>query len=126
MLLFLPLLALGHASATFRIVMAQTGPAVCETEMHIAATTGLLLSMMAIFTPSLAHHHDRSDHSRLLLAMGKEPSVSPSTSVPVKALFDSKVEAEKAAVLFNCKGAHQMGAKWMPCQSHNHGANAGH
>jgi hypothetical protein len=26
--------------------------------------------------------------------------------------------------LFNCKGAHQMGAKWMPCNGHNHGASA--
>ena len=34
------------------------------------------------------------------------------------ALFDTKVEAEKAAKKFNCKGAHKMGAKWMPCESH--------
>ena len=34
------------------------------------------------------------------------------------ALFDTKVEAEKAAKNFNCTGAHKMGKKWMPCKSH--------
>ena len=34
------------------------------------------------------------------------------------ALFDTKVEAEKAANNFNCTGAHKMGNKWMPCKSH--------
>ena len=34
------------------------------------------------------------------------------------ALFETKVEAEKAAKNFNCTGAHRMGDKWMPCKSH--------
>ena len=34
------------------------------------------------------------------------------------ALFETKVEAEKAAKNFNCTGAHKMGNKWMPCESH--------
>ena len=34
------------------------------------------------------------------------------------ALFETKEEAEKAAKKFNCKGAHKMGDKWMPCDSH--------
>ena len=34
------------------------------------------------------------------------------------ALFETKAEAEKAAKNFNCTGAHKMGKKWMPCQSH--------
>ena len=34
------------------------------------------------------------------------------------ALFDSRVEAEKAAKSFNCTGAHKMGEKWMPCATH--------
>jgi len=34
------------------------------------------------------------------------------------ALFDTKIEAEKAAKSFNCTGAHKMGNKWMPCKSH--------
>ena len=38
------------------------------------------------------------------------------TKVP--ALFDSRVEAEKAAKRFNCTGAHKMGNKWMPCANH--------
>tara|TARA_B100000902_G_C26742947_1_gene637024 strand:+ start:158 stop:418 length:261 start_codon:yes stop_codon:yes gene_type:complete len=49
------------------------------------------------------------------------------------ALFDTKVEAEKAAKDFNCTGAHKMGKKWMPCKSHtaheeaeNHDIHSGH
>ena len=49
------------------------------------------------------------------------------------ALFDTKVEAEKAAKNFNCTGAHKMGKKWMPCKSHtdhkeieNHHIHSGH
>ena len=34
------------------------------------------------------------------------------------ALFETKEEAEKAAKNFNCTGAHKMGNKWMPCESH--------
>tara|TARA_Y100001968_G_scaffold302818_1_gene316451 strand:- start:273 stop:485 length:213 start_codon:yes stop_codon:yes gene_type:complete len=34
------------------------------------------------------------------------------------ALFETKVEAEKAAKNFNCTGAHKMGEKWMPCKNH--------
>ena len=34
------------------------------------------------------------------------------------ALFDTKLEAEKAAKNFNCIGAHKMEKKWMPCKSH--------
>ena len=34
------------------------------------------------------------------------------------ALFETEAEAEKAAKNFNCTGAHQMGNKWMPCESH--------
>ena len=44
-------------------------------------------------------------------------STNPDTSV-TPALFKTKVEAEKAAKNFNCTGAHKMGKKWMPCESH--------
>ena len=46
---------------------------------------------------------------------------SPSKEGKVKALFNSRSEAEKAAKEFNCSGAHKMGDKWMPCK--NHGKN---
>ena len=36
------------------------------------------------------------------------------------ALFETKAEAEKSAKNFNCIGAHKMGDKWMPCESHAH------
>ena len=33
-------------------------------------------------------------------------------------LFNTKKEAEKAAVMYGCSGAHKMGKKWMPCKNH--------
>tara|TARA_A100000164_G_scaffold347694_1_gene349317 strand:+ start:178 stop:603 length:426 start_codon:yes stop_codon:yes gene_type:complete len=33
-------------------------------------------------------------------------------------LFNSKEEAEKAAPMYECSGAHKMGEKWMPCKIH--------
>ena len=35
-------------------------------------------------------------------------------------LFDTREQAEKEAYKFGCKGAHQMGNKWMPCSMHKH------
>ena len=35
-------------------------------------------------------------------------------------LFDTKEQAEEEAYKFDCKGAHQMGDKWMPCIMHEH------
>ena len=45
-------------------------------------------------------------------------SSSYSNQEATPALFETKAEAEKAAKKFNCKGAHKMGDKWMPCDSH--------
>ena len=42
-----------------------------------------------------------------------------SESSSTRVLFESRAEAEKAAKDFNCTGAHQMGDKWMPCNSHD-------
>ncbi len=33
-------------------------------------------------------------------------------------LFNTKEEAEKAALKYGCIGAHKMGNKWMPCKTH--------
>ena len=33
-------------------------------------------------------------------------------------LFKTKTEAENMAKSLNCSGAHKMGDKWMPCNSH--------
>ena len=43
---------------------------------------------------------------------------SNSESNSTRALFDTRKEAENAAKDFNCRGAHKMGEKWMPCKSH--------
>jgi hypothetical protein len=63
----------------------------------------------------------------LLAAPGRAQHTSRGASTgsgAVKALYDTKAEAEAAAPLFNCKGAHAMGSKWMPCSAHDHGGNA--
>ncbi len=43
---------------------------------------------------------------------------SNSHSSGTPSLFETKIEAEKAAKNFNCTGAHKMGNKWMPCKRH--------
>ena len=106
--------------------MHHTESVANKSVMHVVTSAGLLLSLLTVSTPALAHHAVGDHHSQVELAMGEEPSSSGVSSTPVKALYDTKAEAEKAASLFNCKGAHQMGAKWMPCSGHNHGSNAGH
>ena len=94
--------------------------------MRLSPSAGLLLSLLALTTPAFAHHENGSSHSGMLLAMEKDPSASKAGNEPIKAMYDTKAEAEKASAFFNCKGAHQMGAKWMPCNAHNHGSSAGH
>ena len=106
--------------------MHQTQCVPTQSEMRLSTSAGLLLSLLAVTTPAIAHHEIGSDHSSTLLSMGKEPSPSKPGTEPIEAMYDTKAEAEEAAILFNCKGAHQMGAKWMPCDSHNHGSSAGH
>ena len=56
-----------------------------------------------------------------------------SESSSIRAIFDTREEATKAAKNFNCTGAHKMGDKWMPCKSHDvhregesHERNGGH
>ena len=107
-------------------LMHQTQLVAIKPEMRLTTSAGLLLSLLAVTTPAIAHHEIGSDHSRTLLSMGKEPSPSKPGTEPIKAMYDTKAEAEEAAALFNCKGAHQMGAKWMPCNAHNHGSSAEH
>ena len=106
--------------------MYQTPRVAIKSVMRLSPSAGLLLSLLALTTPAIAHHEIGSDHSGTLFAMEKQPSASNVGTEPIKAMYDTKAEAKKAAALFNCKGAHQMGAKWMPCNAHNHGSSAGH
>lgn len=36
----------------------------------------------------------------------------------IPATYATKAEAERAAKQFHCTGAHQMGDRWMPCNTH--------
>ena len=51
-----------------------------------------------------------------ILAVGCNAEREEKQSVP--SLFDTKLEAEKAAETFGCSGAHKMGDQWMPCEKH--------
>ena len=53
--------------------------------------------------------------SILLVGCSKEPK-----KVGMPALFETEEEAKQAAKDFNCRGAHKMGTKWMPCEKHGH------
>ena len=62
--------------------------------------------------------------------IGCSPNYQPKSS---PSLFETKIDAEKAAKNFNCIGAHRMGDKWMPCKIHtfneeenNHKSHNGH
>jgi len=41
--------------------------------------------------------------------------LSPPASAHMKGMYDTKAEAERRAAALNCKGAFQMGDRWMPC-----------
>ena len=43
---------------------------------------------------------------------------SESNSKQRSLLFNTREEAENMAKTLNCDGAHKMGKKWMPCNSH--------
>jgi len=56
-----------------------------------------------------AHNHILEDRSLIN---------SESNSKKRSLLFNTKKEAENMAKTLNCNGAHKMGEKWMPCNSH--------
>ena len=56
-----------------------------------------------------SHNHNLEDKSLIN---------SESNSQQRSLLFNTKEEAENMAKKLNCNGAHKMGDKWMPCNSH--------
>ena len=56
-----------------------------------------------------AHNHNLENKSLI-----KSESNSKQRSM----LFKTRREAENMAKILGCKGAHKMGDKWMPCNSH--------
>ena len=55
------------------------------------------------------HNHNLEDKSLIN---------SESNSNQRSLLFNTREEAENMAKTLNCDGAHKMGKKWMPCNSH--------
>ena len=60
------------------------------------------------YSPNSSNHHH--NHSKQISSSNKENLVSD--------LFNTREEAEKAASILGCNGAHKMGSKWMPCKMH--------
>ena len=56
-----------------------------------------------------SHNHNLKDKSLIN---------SESNSKQRSFLFNTREEAENMAETLNCNGAHKMGQKWMPCNSH--------
>ena len=56
--------------------MHQTQLIAIKSEMRLSPSAGLLLSLLALTTPAIAHHEIGSDHSGTLLSMEMEPSAS--------------------------------------------------
>ena len=59
------------------------------------------------YSPNSQNHHN---HPQKTLNQNKGNMISD--------LFNTKDEAEKAALKYGCVGAHKMGNKWMPCKVH--------
>ena len=55
------------------------------------------------------HNHKFKDESLI----HSEPNLNQRSK-----LFNTRAEAENMAEKLNCKGAHKMANKWMPCNSH--------
>jgi len=54
------------------------------------------------------------------------PAAALANQSGVPALYATKAEAEQAAKLFHCTGAHPMGDQWMPCSKHTDTKTHGH
>ncbi|WP_245211235.1 DUF3721 domain-containing protein [Prochlorococcus marinus] len=57
--------------------------------------------------------------SLIIIALGCT-NTTEENEMKMPMLFDNREQAEKEANKFGCKGAHQMGNKWMPCSMHKH------
>ena len=62
------------------------------------------------YSPKGATHNHNNENKSLIN--------SKSHSKQRSLLFETRGEAENMAKTLNCEGAHKMGDKWMPCNSH--------
>ncbi|MGC6483413.1 MAG: DUF3721 domain-containing protein [Synechococcus sp.] len=90
------------------------------------AVLGVLASVAGFGVSTQAHHVPGDDHTGVIVAAHPpEASQTPPASGGIKAMYPTRAEAEAAAPLFGCEGAHAMGQEWMPCAMHHEG-HAGH
>tara|TARA_B100000900_G_scaffold69805_1_gene55066 strand:- start:87 stop:515 length:429 start_codon:yes stop_codon:yes gene_type:complete len=62
------------------------------------------------YSPKGGNHKHKLENNSLIN--------SHSNSKHRSMLFETKIDAENMAIKLNCEGAHKMGDKWMPCNSH--------
>ena len=68
------------------------------------------ITTMGIWEYSPNSHNTHHNHYKQISNSKKENMMSD--------LFETKQEAENAALQYGCIGAHKMGNKWMPCKMH--------
>ena len=68
------------------------------------------VTTMGIWEYSLNSQNNHHSHSNQISNSNREHIKSN--------LFNTEQEAEKAASKYGCIGAHEMGNKWMPCNTH--------
>ena len=69
-------------------------------------SSGLMTMGIWEYSPNSKYNH----HSKQISNTSKKNIMSD--------LFNTKKEAEKAASIYGCIGAHKIGNKWMPCKAH--------
>ena len=84
-----------------------------------------LAAFAGVCSSTKAHHVIGEDRAGAMVSMDAKPAQEMAPK-GIKAMFPTKAEAEAAAPLFGCKGAHRMGQSWMPCATHQQGGHAGH
>ena len=68
------------------------------------------ITTMGVWEYSPNSQNQQHNHSKQISNSSKEIFMSD--------LFNTKQEAEKAALKYGCIGTHKMGKKWMPCKMH--------
>ena len=72
-------------------------------------SAGITTMGLLEYSPKSKSHQHQS-HNKKFSNIKKE--------IMMPSIFETKEEAEKAAAIYGCVGAHKMGKKWMPCKMH--------
>ena len=80
------------------------------------SVVGMGIISAGITTMGLWEYSPKSNNHENHFSTEKTNNIKKENMMPD--LFETKKEAEKAALEYGCVGAHKMGEKWMPCKMH--------